>query len=82
MVGAGPVISYMDRGTIYPRRLTRWLEQLAAEAGIPAQKKTLIAGGNEARTVQTAGAGSEVMGISVACRVSAQPGGDRFGAGY
>ena len=68
MVGAGPVISYMDRGTIYPRRLTRWLEQLAAEAGIPTQKKTLIAGGNEARTVQTAGAGSEVMVISVACR--------------
>ena len=66
--GAGPVISYMDRGTIYPRRLTQWLEQLAAEAGIPTQKKTLIAGGNEARTVQTAGAGSEVMGISVACR--------------
>lgn len=68
VVGAGPVISYMDRGTIYPRRLTQWLEQLAAEAGIPTQKKTLIAGGNEARTVQTAGAGSEVMGISVACR--------------
>ena len=66
--GKGPVISYMDRGTIYPRRLTQWLEQLAAEAGIPTQKKTLIAGGNEARTVQTAGAGSEVMGISVACR--------------
>ena len=67
-VGKGPVISYMDRGTIYPRRLTFWLEELAAEAGIPTQKKTLIAGGNEARTVQTAGAGSEVMGISVACR--------------
>ena len=62
------MISYMDRGTIYPRRLTRWLEDLAAEAGIPTQKKTLIAGGNEARTVQTAGAGAEVMGISVACR--------------
>lgn len=42
------MISYMDRGTIYPRRLTQWLEQLAAEAGIPTQKKTLIAGGNEA----------------------------------
>lgn len=68
VVGSGPVISYMDRGTIYPRRLTRWLEDLAAEAGIPTQKKTLIAGGNEARTVQTAGAGAEVMGISVACR--------------
>lgn len=76
------MISYMDRGTIYPRRLTQWLEQLAAEAGIPTQKKTLIAGGNRSPDRTDCRSRFGGHGDFGGLPVSAQPGGDRFGAGY
>jgi len=64
----GPVVSFMDRGTIYDSKLyTRALE-VAKENGIACQVKSGIFGGNEARSVQVAGKGARVLAVSVPCR--------------
>ena len=66
--GKGPVISYMDRGTIYDRELFETLRRLAEERNIPWQTKEYIAGGNDARTIQRSKAGVRVAAISAAVR--------------
>ena len=66
--GAGPVISYMDGGTIYDRALFETLRDLAEEHGIPWQTKEYIAGGNDARTIQRTKAGVRVAAMSAATR--------------
>ena len=66
--GKGPVISYMDGGTIYDRPLFELLRRLAEEHRIPWQTKEYIAGGNDARSVQRARAGVRVAAISAAVR--------------
>ena len=68
VLGKGPVISFMDRGTIYDMELFRLAGQLAAEEGIPCQSKTRVAGGNESRSTQTAGRGARVAAVSIPCR--------------
>lgn len=66
--GKGPVISYMDGGTIYDRGLFEKLRDLAEENGIPWQTKEYIAGGNDARTIQRSKAGVRVAAMSAAVR--------------
>ena len=66
--GMGPVISYMDGGTIYDRGLFRDLRRLAEENRIPWQTKEYIAGGNDARTIQRSKAGVRVAALSAAVR--------------
>ena len=66
--GRGPVISYMDGGTIYDRGLFETLRELAEENGIPWQTKEYIAGGNDARTIQRTKAGVRVAAMSAAVR--------------
>ena len=66
--GKGPVISYMDGGTIYDRELFETLRRLAGEREIPWQTKEYIAGGNDARTIQRSKAGVRVAAISAAVR--------------
>ena len=66
--GKGPVISYMDGGTIYDRGLFEDLRGLAEEHGIPWQTKEYIAGGNDARTIQRSRAGVRVAAMSAAVR--------------
>lgn len=66
--GKGPVISYMDGGTIYDRPLFEKLRDLAEENNIPWQTKEYIAGGNDARTIQRTKTGVRVAAISVAVR--------------
>ena len=66
--GKGPVISYMDGGTIYDRGLFEDLRGLAEEHGIPWQTKEYIAGGNDARAVQRTKAGVRVAALSAAVR--------------
>lgn len=67
-LGKGPVISYMDGGTIYDRALFERLCRLAEEHGIPWQTKEYIAGGNDARTIQRSRAGVRVAAMSAAVR--------------
>ena len=45
---SGPVISFMDRSTIYDEGICSVLRQCAADAGIPWQTKHRIAGGTDA----------------------------------
>lgn len=66
--GNGPVISYMDGGTIYDRHLFETLRNLAEENNIPWQTKEYIAGGNDARTIQRTKSGVRVAAISAAVR--------------
>ena len=66
--GKGPVISYMDGGTIYDRGLFETLRRLAEENEIPWQTKEYIAGGNDARTIQRTKAGVRVAAVSAAVR--------------
>ena len=66
--GKGPVISYMDGGTVYDRELFETLRRLAVENGIPWQTKEYIAGGNDARTIQRTKAGVRVAAMSAAVR--------------
>lgn len=66
--GKGPVISYMDGGTIYDRGLFDTLRGLAEAHQIPWQTKEYIAGGNDARTIQRTKAGVRVAAISAAVR--------------
>ena len=66
--GKGPVISYMDGGTIYDRELFGTLCRLSEENGIPWQTKEYIAGGNDARTIQRTRAGVRVAALSAATR--------------
>ncbi len=66
--GKGPVVSYMDGGTIYDRNLFETLRRLAEGNQIPWQTKEYIAGGNDARTIQRTKTGVRVAAISAAVR--------------
>lgn len=66
--GKGPVISYMDGGTIYDREMFERLRRLAEEHRIPWQTKEYIAGGNDSRAIQRTKAGVRVAAISAAVR--------------
>ncbi len=73
LVGNGPVVSFMDRRTVYDHELYTRIRRLAEEHGIPAQTKTLVAGGNDAGSFQTAGVGAKVAAISLPCRYIHSP---------
>jgi len=66
--GGGPVISYMDGGTIFDRKLFETLRRLAEDNGIPWQTKEYIAGGNDARAIQRTKSGVRTAVISAAVR--------------
>ena len=68
VLGEGPVISFMDRRTVYDRELYSLAMETAKNNGIPAQTKTAVAGGNDAGAIQTSGKGSKVLAISVSAR--------------
>ena len=60
-LGQGPVVSFMDRGTIYTYDLYKKVRALADENGIPNQTKEGVFGGNESRSLMTAAGGSEEL---------------------
>ena len=66
--GAGVVIPFMDRGTIYDRELRGVLSRLAEENDIPWQTKTRVAGGTDASVIQRSMGGAQVAALSVAVR--------------
>ncbi|MCI8871198.1 MAG: M42 family metallopeptidase [Lawsonibacter sp.] len=66
--GKGPVISYMDGGTVYDRRLFETLRTLAEDSHIPWQTKEYIAGGNDAQAIQRVKSGVRVAALSAAVR--------------
>lgn len=71
--GKGPVIPFMDGGTIYDDALYRQLCALAKEKNIPWQTKTKISGGTDASAIQRSAGGVRVGAISAAVRYIHSP---------
>ena len=72
-LGKGPVISYMDNGTIFDRGLFEALRRLAEDNGIPWQTKEYLSGGNDGRTVQRTKAGVRTAAVSAPVRYLHSP---------
>ena len=72
-LGKGPVVSFMDRRTIYDKGLYKLAFDKAGKLGIPCQTKTMVAGGNDAGEIHTSGGGVRTMGISLPCRYLHSP---------
>lgn len=67
-VGAGAVMPFMDRGTIYDRKLRQMLIDLAQKHEIPWQTKEMIAGGTDASVIQRSVGGIPVVGVAAPLR--------------
>lgn len=67
-LGRGPVVSFMDRRTIYDKELYRLAFDLAT-----CQTKTMIAGGNDAGAIHISGKGVRTISVSVPCRYLHSP---------
>lgn len=68
VLGEGVVIPFMDRGTIYSRRLYKALTGIADKNDIKWQTKTMIAGGTDASVIQRGGTGVDTIAISAPIR--------------
>ena len=71
--GNGPVISFMDRSTIYNKELYNLAFDTAKENNIPCQTKTMIAGGNDAGAIHVSRGGVKTLAVSVPCRYIHSP---------
>ena len=71
--GKGPVVPYMDGGTVYDRGLFGLIRELAEENRIPWQTKEYVSGGTDARAVQRTKTGVRVAAISAAVRYLHSP---------
>ena len=72
-VGGGPVVSFMDRGTIYPRDLYERITSLAQGGDIPWQTKEGVFGGNDARSYASSAAGAKTAAVSLPVRYLHSP---------
>lgn len=72
-LGKGPVISFMDRHTIYDKELYSLAFDIAKEEGLPCQTKTMIAGGNDAGAIHISGKGVRTIAVSLPCRYLHSP---------
>lgn len=72
-VGKGAVVSYMDRGTIYDKKLYDLAFSIGAEFNIPVQTKTMVAGGNDAGAIHVSKGGVRTLAISAPCRYLHSP---------
>lgn len=70
---SGPVISFMDRSTIYNKELYNLAFNLAKENNIPCQTKTMIAGGNDAGAIHVSRGGVKTIAVSIPCRYIHSP---------
>ncbi|MDR3552168.1 MAG: M42 family metallopeptidase [Clostridia bacterium] len=72
-VGRGPVVSFMDKGTVYDRALYRLAFSLAEQQGISCQPKKATAGGNDAASVHVSREGVRTAAVSLPCRYLHSP---------
>lgn len=68
LVGGGAVLSFMDRSTMYDKKLYDDGRRLADENGIACQTKTVVAGGNNAGAFHVSCGGVRTAAISLPCR--------------
>ena len=67
-LGKGPVIPFMDKGTIYSHSDYERFTALAERCGIPWQTKSRVSGGTDASAIQRREAGASVLTVSVPLR--------------
>ena len=67
-LGGGPVLSFMDGGTVYDRELFELLRDTAERHQIPWQTKNYTSGGNDASAIQRSRAGVRVAAVSAPVR--------------
>lgn len=67
-VGGGPVVSFMDKGTLYDPQLYTEIRDIAHKNNIPNQTKSVVSGGNDSRGIQRTAGGCRIAAISVPCR--------------
>lgn len=67
-LGKGPVVPFMDSGSIADRKLYELTRTLAKDNNIPWQTKHMIAGGNDARAIQRSREGVRTVVMSAAVR--------------
>ena len=72
-LGCGAVVSQMDRRTVYLPKMFEKAFALAEAHGIPAQPKTVVAGGNDAGVIFKTRGGVAVQAISLPCRYLHSP---------
>lgn len=72
-LGKGAVVSFMDKSTLYDRRLYDFAFSLAERKNIRCQTKTLVAGGNDAGAIHKSRGGVKTITISVPCRYLHSP---------
>lgn len=66
--GGGVAVSFMDKSSIYQRKLFKRLLALAEENNIPHQIKRGVTGSNDAANYQRVGVGALACTLSVPCR--------------
>ncbi len=67
-LGKGPVVPFMDGGSVADRGLFELMRDLAEENQIPWQTKHYIAGGNDASVIQRSREGARTIVVSAAVR--------------
>lgn len=67
-LGNGPVVSFMDRSTLYDRAMYQLAFDLCKKNNIPCQTKTRIAGGNDSGAIHVSRGGVRTLAISTPCR--------------
>lgn len=72
-LGKGAVVSFMDKSTLYDRRLYDFAFSLAERKNIRCQTKTLVAGGNDAGAIHKSRGGVKTITVSVPCRYLHSP---------
>lgn len=72
-LGFGGAVSFMDRATVYDRKLYDFALKLADERNIKIQSKTMVAGGNNAGNIHKTAGGIRTLAVSVPCRYLHSP---------
>lgn len=72
-LGGGPVISFMDRSTMYDKGMYQAAFAQCQAQGIPCQTKTHIAGGNDSGAIHVSRGGVRTLAVSLPCRYLHSP---------
>ena len=72
-LGGGPVISFMDRSTMYDKGMYQAAFAQCQAQGIPCQTRTRIAGGNDSGAIHVSRGGVRTLAVSLPCRYLHSP---------
>lgn len=72
-LGGGGVVSFMDRRTVYDKKLFDRAFEIAKEKNILLQTKSMVAGGNNAGVIHTSVGGVKTVAVSLPCRYLHSP---------